>query len=113
MVDSAGSIANIRPIVDVEHLDGSQRHCLEPQHVGEEDAETLCEVDGHVVEQDLDQVVPHTPPLLHSTHDGSKVVVSKHHLSRFLRHICASDAHSNTNVSSRKRGRVVDAVARH
>jgi hypothetical protein len=51
------------------------------------------------------------PSLLDTRDDGSKVVVKEDHVSRLLRHVRPSDAHSDPNVGLLQRGRVVDTVA--
>mmetsp|Transcript_13205 Transcript_13205/g.25554 ORF Transcript_13205/g.25554 Transcript_13205/m.25554 type:complete len:628 (-) Transcript_13205:1537-3420(-) len=99
--------------VTVENLDRGERTELKTTDNTKEDSHTLGVVDGGVKEKDLTEVIPHGTTLLDGTHNSSKVIISKNHLSSLTSDISTLLTHSNTHVGGLESRGIVDTITSH
>jgi len=60
-VDGESAMTHRRHQVDIQDLHGCQRHVIKAHYKCPEDGSSLGKVDWQVEQQNLTQVVPHTP----------------------------------------------------
>mmetsp|Transcript_24246 Transcript_24246/g.38835 ORF Transcript_24246/g.38835 Transcript_24246/m.38835 type:complete len:913 (+) Transcript_24246:188-2926(+) len=99
--------------VTVENLDRGERTELKTTDNTKEDSHTLGVVDGGVKEKDLTEVIPHGTTLLDGTHNSSKVIISKNHLSSLTSDISTLLTHSNTHVGGLESRGIVHTITSH
>src|SRR5829696_5357825 len=87
-----------------------ERHPQERTHEHHQD---LGGVAGKEILDELADVVVDDPTLLDGSHDGREVVVSQHHVGRFLRDVGARYAHRHSYLGLSQGRGVVYAVAGH
>jgi len=99
---------------DPHDLDGGDREDRETRVILEDETDkqddSLSDVGGEHVENELLDVVEDTATFLDGGDDRSKVVVTENNIGSILGDIGTGLTHGNTNISTAERGRIVDTI---